>query len=498
MSSALAQLTDYGTDEVPSNMEVRTERVEPIQSSSTDLRYIFRLEPQGYLDSNTLLQFKLNRASGATGDQLRVNSFNGALGAVKRCIFRVGDFILNDSDGVNQWSTWFNLARQRRVVQNRYHAWYLGNQFVTSIDSDVLDTTFGQYQMDDTLGGYNYGSSTSNSLRITTTSANNFKYGIPLGLLIPALKDREIPLFLFSEYKIYIEVEFYGASEYCNANTATTLRAGDADLDAPSEIQLLCDYIVYPSSILERDRAIAMKEGGLVLNFFDVVKIERQLTVTAGTDTSVTTNAEYLAAGVLQNRTTEQEFRIGQEGREVHTLLMWKKFQAKDSTAEAKALLGQRCDSIASESIQWKINGIDVYPEPQVSRASQYDANYLALGYQDLQVERPMFFGDTNSLVAGLTPTGSGLQGTFCTHAYDARTRDYGVVGSGTYVGRYPIVCRYKCTPAVTLSGYSTGDEGNQITLKQDGNYDIDFFAAVTRTAVIQSTVKGMEVSVTS
>ena len=498
MSSALAQLTDYGADGMMSNMEVRTERVEPIQSSSTDLRYVFRLEPQGYLDSNTLLQFKLNRASGATNGELRVNSFNGALGAIKRCIFRVGDFILNDSDGVNQWSTWANLMHQRRVVQNRYHAWYLGNQFVTAIDSDVLDTTYGQFQMDDEQGGYDYSTPGANSLQISATSSDNFKYGIPLGLLIPALKGREIPLFLFSEYKIYIEVEFHGASEYCNADTATTLRAIDADLDAPSEVQLLCDYIVYPSALLERERALTMKEGGLVLNFLDVVKIERQLAVTAGTDTSVTTNAEYLAAGVLQNRTTEQEFRIGQEGREVHTLLMWKKFQAKDTTAEAKALLGQRCDSIASESLQWKINGVDVYPEPQVSRASQYDANYLALGYRDLQVERPMFFGDPNSLVAGLAATGSGLQGTFCTHAYDAKTRDYGIVGSGTYVGRYPIVCRYKCTPAVTLSGYSTGDEGNQITLKQDGNYDVDFFAAVSRTAVIQSTVKGMEVSVTS
>jgi len=497
MSEALKQLTDYGVEGMFSNMEVRTERVDPIQSSTTDLRYIFRLEPNGFLDSNTLLQFKLNRASAAVGDECRVNCWNGALGAIKRVVFRVGDFVLNDTDGVNQWSTWANLIHQRRVVQNRYHAWYLGNQFISEVDATTGDQ-YGQLIPDSDLCGFDYETPVANSLQITTTSTDNFKYGIPLGLLIPALKGKEIPLFLFSEYKIYIEVEFYGASEYANADTATTLRAADSDLDAPSEVQLLCDYIIYPSTLLEKTRSQTLESGGLVLDFLEIVKVERQLTVTAGSDTSVTTAAEYIADGVLQDRSTEQEFRIGQEGREIHTLLMWKKAQNRDATAEAKVLLGQRCDSIASESLQWKINGVDVYPEPQVSRASQYDSNYLALRYRDLEIERPLFFGDPNSLVAGLTASTSGLQGTFAPHAYDCRTRDFGVLGSGTVVGRYPVVCKYKCTPAATLSGYSTGDEGNEIVTKQDGNYNIDFFVANSRRAVIQDKGKGMLVSVYS
>ena len=495
-SEALDFLTDYKVDEVPSIMEVRTERIDPISSNTTDLRYTFRLEPNGFLDSNTLLQFKLNRASGATNDELRVNSWNGALGAIKRVIFRVGDFILNDTDGVNQWSSWANLAPKRRTDLNHYEAWYLGNQLHSGF-SEAADDTYGQYQVDTAASGYDYDTPVANSLKITTTSTDNFKYGIPLGLLIPALKDRKIPLYLFSQYRIYIEVEFHPASVYMNSDQATSLRAGDSDIDAPAEVQLLADYLIYPSSVLEKNTEMTQKEGGLVLDFLDIVKIERQLVVSAGTVTDVNSNALYLTTGVLQDAETSQEFRIGQEGREVHTILMWKKDTDKQAGDDI-VFLEQRCDSIARESIQWSINGIDVYPEPLVHRGSQYDANYLALGYKDLQVERPLFFGDVNSLACGLTERDSGLQGQFCTQAYDCRTKDAGIIGSGTLIGRYPIVCKYKATPATTLLTYSSGNTGTAVVYKQDGTYDIDFFVAVSRRAVIESVAGEMTVSVSS
>ena len=494
--SRLSDLVNYQVNEAPNVMEIRTEKIEPLSSNTTDRIYKFRIEPQGFLDSNSLLQFKLDRPSTNTNTNVRVNCWNGAFGSIKRVIFQVGDFILNDTDGVNQIMTLKNMASRRRVNLNRREAWYHGNQFVTKT-STTADESFGQFEPDTDLGGYDFSDSTANSLEITATTANNFKYGIKLGDLIPALKNQQIPLFLFDQYRIYITVEFHSPSVFCNSDANTTLAAADTDV-AISSVQLLTDYIIYPSSVLEKVRENTQKEGGLVLDFVDWVKVERQLVVAAGTQTAVTTNANYQTNGTVQDATTSEDFRIGMENKEVHDVVMWKQSQDKDSLAEAKILLQQRCDGITHEEVQWEVNGVPVFPNSIKNTAQQYDQVYMSQGYNDLQVERPMYFNDRNSLVSGLAQASSGLVGTFKPQAYDLKVKDVGVLGSGTMMGRYPLVCKYKTAPALSLTTYGIGDTGNSITSKQDGTYNVDFFVSTSRRAIIQSTAKGMTVSVLS
>ena len=586
---ALQFLTNYQVDEVPSVQEIRSDKVTPISSDIPNRKYIFRLEPQGVLDSNTLLQFKLFRAAGATNDELRVNSFNGILGSVKRVIFRVGDFVLNDTDEVNMWSTLTNLSSRRRIELNRYDAFTLGNQFHTTTSS-VDDVTHGQYQVDSSLSGFNFASRTANSLKLQDDENNCYKYGIPLGKLVPALKGREIPLFLFDQYRINLEFEFHPPSVYMNSDSATgTASASDNDATI-SQVELLVDYIIYPSSYLELKRSMTQKEGGLILDFYNVVNVERQLVVTAGANSLVNTNALYDSGGVLQSVKTSQEFRIGQENREIHQIYMLKKKQTKSDVAygppatvtlvpasggtgyvdatlsettadsgvgqglkvtitvvagaittalvttpgigykvgeiftvvgansdgkmsvttigangEVGLMLEQRIDGLSSESMMWKVNGVDVYPEPKKSTASQYDQTYYSMGYKDLQVERPMFFGDPDSLSSGLTAYDSGLQTTYKPLGYDAKvsegvvdpdTNTLTILGTGTLIGRYPLVLRYDCTPASTLTTYGSGDSGNTVCARQDGNYDVNFMITTSRRAIIQSKPKGMTVSI--
>lgn len=505
--SALDFLTNYEVDEVPSFLEVRSDKVTPISTDAANRKYIFRLEPQGYLDSNTLLQFKVYKAAGAgVGDtQLRVNSFNGILGSVKRCILKVGDFVLNDTDNVNKWSTLTNLASRRRSDLNRYNAYYLGNQF-HSVVSETAGDSYGQMEVDDDLSGYDFTSRLANSLLISTDENACYKYGIPLGQLIPAIQGRQIPLFLFEQYRINIEVEFHPPQVYMNAAHGGTGTAVATSAAATiSQVELLVDYIIYPSSVLEEQRAQTQKEGGLQLEFFNVVNIQRQLDVTqtstAG-DATVDTAAKYLAFGALQGVKTQQEFRIGQENREVHQVFMVKQKQDRvdDSggaaTNEASLMLGQRIDGIAYEEIQWKVNGVDAYPDPKSSTASQYDQLYFSLGYKDLQMERPMFYTDANSISAGTTALTSGLQGTYKPIGLDLRVQDTGIVGSGTLLGKYPLVLKYKCDPSNALSAFGTANTGSATSPDQSGVYDVDFIVTTSRRAVIQSTAAGMRVSV--
>lgn len=496
-------LTNYEVDEVPSILEIRSDEVTPISSSVSDRRYIFRLEPQGYLDSNTLLQFKLKKSASADADdtELRVNSFNGALGAVKRVIFRVGDFVLNDTDKVHLWSTLTNMSHRRRIELNRYDAWYLGNQFHSQI-SQTDDATAGQWEVDSTLSGYDFATRTHNSYHIEDDANNCYKYGIPLGKLVPALAGREIPLFMFDQYRIVIEVEFHPPSVYCNSRNGNngTAVATDAAIDI-EDVQLLVDYIIYPSSVLEAARAQANKEGGLLLDFYNVVNVQRQISVPGGAVQTVASNADYVTNGPLQASELSTELRIGQENREVHQLFMVKQKVGKVLVAgggddSASLMLDQRIDGIAAESIQISLNGIDVYPEPKTATSSQFDQMYYSLGYRDLQVERPMYFTDANSISSITTASTSGLQGTYKPIGYDARVMDSGILGSGTLIGRYPIVWKYKATPSMELSNHGAGNTGGAAAPNQSGDYNVDFFVSTSRRAVITSSPKGMMVSV--
>src|SRR5210317_1436067 len=105
----LKSLYDYGTSDMENILDIRSETVEPLTSSAK--KVVFRLEPTGYLDENSLLQFKLKSN---VADVLRMNVFNGGLGAIKRVIFSVGDYILNDVNDVNEWATLHNLLKKSR------------------------------------------------------------------------------------------------------------------------------------------------------------------------------------------------------------------------------------------------------------------------------------------------------------------------------------------------------------------------------------------------
>ena len=56
---ALNALADYSSDAVaPNSMDIRTEYLEPI--TSNPLKYTFRLDQAGYLDTNSLIVFKVS------------------------------------------------------------------------------------------------------------------------------------------------------------------------------------------------------------------------------------------------------------------------------------------------------------------------------------------------------------------------------------------------------------------------------------------------------
>ena len=109
-------LVDYSVNDLESNMEIRTERLDPIVSSK--YRYVFRIDSSSYIDRNSMLVFKPKTTVAASGN-LRLNCFNGGLGAIKNVELQVGDNSIQKISGVNRWSTLNHVASRSPQVQNK-------------------------------------------------------------------------------------------------------------------------------------------------------------------------------------------------------------------------------------------------------------------------------------------------------------------------------------------------------------------------------------------
>lgn len=489
MSQNLQSLYNFTPTDQPNVLEIRTETVNPLTTSAT--KAIFRLEPQGYLDENSMLLFKLAKSATAAGE-LRVNSFNGALGAVRRATLSVGDWILNDTDRVDKWATLHHLMTKNRSVYNGVDSHYLGNQFKTKPNpsklrngADDYDNVNGELipdsancgvslgkENDGTVAGYEGYIAAINSHQLDTNAANNFEYGIRLGYLFPCLQGRQLPLFLFDQYRIRITIEWNPTSVFCN-NIIRTNYAGAQYLNADegqvtiSNPLLLIDYLLYPAVVQETLRNDLNKEGGYTIDFYDVVRIVKNL------------------EGGLDRVKQTQEFSMGQANREVHRIYMLR--QQALSGRRSTLLLDYQCDGMNIESVNWNINGVDEFVESLENPAWDYDNLAMALNTYP-SVERPMYFSDETTEFCVLAKDTNPLHSTYKPLGLDLRNGQPGIVGGGRLIGNYPIVCRYTRTP------HAPDDAINHRDTRLAQN--IDFFVMCSRRATITSGMKGNDVRV--
>lgn len=501
---SLQDLSNYNEPISQSQMEIRTEYVEPITSNT--LKYTFRLDQAGYLDENSMLTFKLLANDGA--GLYRTNVWNGALGSIKRVIFQVGDNILNDIQEVYKYATLKNMNISP-TERNKKLGHYLGNQFHTHVVNSSSDVASDTYRGDGALPVYNtqddvarVGTITTdigrsginfgkfddgtnagvNSGVISNNADNNQQYGIPLGFLIPAIRGQKIPLFLFQDQRILITVEFNTSEKYVNNLKASEIAyttdgkvatAGANDV-IPTQVRLVVDYIIMPSEIQNEVVEQTKKQGGYRLEFYDVVNVEKNIpTGTNGTIQSI-------------------EHRIGQNGREVHNIIMWKEGQASDlkvvgNNAKSSALLlGQHCRGFEEEEYNCEINGRDEFNEFKFNPVSQWNEVGEVLG-SDFKVDRPMYCNDSNTSQTLLATRNDGLLGNMKPLCLSLRNGEPLLVGGGRQIGNYPIVWKWKRKCVNTAV---------QNCRKSNTTVKCNYFIEVSRVANIMNTGRGMNVVV--
>ena len=504
MTSMMNILTDYSVDDTPNIMDVKTELISPISSSTNSYKQTFRLDTAAYLDSDTLLLFKgLAKDANTSADDLRFNSATGCLSAIDRVQFRIGGFVIQNLSEAGLWSALNVLYKERPDKQNKYWTHYFHNCLKPKVaghssDADLAkasdagkNATVGSFVIDSAKNGFDYGAAAdgagakSNNARITNVAADNMLCAVPLSVIIPALNNKTLPLFLFEEYKVFIDIFFsQKASEYANkATTAGGGGAANADIAANdgditfTDVQMLVDYLILPSSVQEEVRNETRKEGGYDLEFLNTVNVKKRI------------------PNATANVTQREEHRINSENQEVHYIQMARKFETPQGKNSNKVWLGQRIDGVSVESTQYVVNGVEIYPEPYISPVSQYNQLCDTLS-GDLEVVKPLYSCDVNTEYALSAAPESGLQGKFKPLGVSLRNGNGGVRFSGKQIGNYPIVVRYTRRPHGAVNVNALGAGASDIALAENGAMNVSYFVGMTRMANVRESPQGMLVSV--
>ena len=503
--TSLQQLMNYDVNDTPNQIEVRTDTLEPIQATAT--KFTFRLDQAGYLDLNSMLVFK---HEGATTNTQRVNPWNGALGGIKRAILQVGDHILNDVQDVYKYAT-MSRINVPPTQRNQFFGHYLGLQWHSKVQNsgtfeqggaDLEGQAYqtqdggrvGTILVDPIKSGIKKGDATSgtgvaiNSYGIGTNVDNNPQYGITLGMLFPALKGQKIPLFLFDKQRILLKVEFNPVAEYVCDISQNNYNAQEVMMPQTAiglnNVRLIVDYVIMGGEVQNEVMAQTQKQGGYRLEFYDVVNVIKGI------------------AGSATGTRRDIEHRIGQNGREVHNIFMWKQYTSDASFRNdyptltnnrgAKCLLrGQHCIGVENEEYNCEVNGREEFTDFKFNPVSQYNELKVALG-RPLYVDKPMYCNDENTTASLLSMVNNGMTGVMKPLAVGLRSGEPALVGGGRMIGNYPIVWKYRFTPIDTAT--KTAKTANALGFA-DG-FNVNYFIEVSRIANIRNTPKGMSVIV--
>lgn len=505
----MTNLFDYNVNLQPAVMDIRSETLEPISSSSH--RYVFRLDQAGQLDANSVLLFKTKLANNGNNrpNNCRVNAYGGGLLAIKRATFQVGDYILNDVQDIGRISNLVDMGTINSSNNSKYNGHYFKNNFqykalkAYGTDGDAnaggslsQQGGAGTIIYDNKRSAINFGHPTDNTkhgkvnnLIITADDATNHQIGIPLGNLFPCLKGQEIPLFLFQDYRILLTIEFHNADKYVNLvhktpnHNSQMCEAADV---VPSEVKLQVDYIIYPSEVQNEMREKTNAQGGLTLAFPDIIKVEKQIPDIAG-------NNDEADSG----KTQSVEHRIGMDNKEVHKIYMLKQLtHGAVPKHHDRLFMNARCDGMPQEEYNCNIDGVDIFQENKFNPSSQYDEATNCLG-DDLKVARPVYFNDPNTYMSRLADPAGGLLGKLKPLCLDLANGNAGVVGAGRSIGAYPIIWKYSRKGATRVLNRSTsGNAAGNLLNNHKNAMAVDYFVYCSRTANIKSSPSGTMVMV--
>lgn len=390
----------------------------PVDTSSANLnRVTFKFPKTGLLtaDSMITLQPILGNSSAGT-TTLTPNFVNGVIGAIKRTRILVDNKVLVDLErpGLAENVKLYSRHTQIELAEKEYKL--MGNQFRTQTNADGTEG----FNVGDTRVVKNAtGNLVSCSKNLILQEASSKVYGIPLKHLgADFLEAASLPVFLLGHREMILELEFFAdCREYVCSPQADTINADSVKINL-ANCELVSTHIALPPDV-ESQEIANMARQPVQYPLLDTYVIKGVV------DTS-STNV---------NDTKTENYRINFQNREVHNIMMC----AVKNTITGTSIMGnQFATSLGDESLQLKINGLNLFDRPINTQPMLYQLTTYSEDGRTLKIPYNAWAVTKQSLKAYLQPNLAinpeyfDYRGGFHYIKVDLSNANSGVFGSGT------------------------------------------------------------------
>ena len=370
-----------------SNLEIKTEILDPISSSNQEV--VFQIPKNGILDGGSFVSLAV-RVPNAQSGNCFLPLQTGIYGLVSSCQLTIGSKVIASNEDFGHYAT---MIRQFATPEHRAYVEQVkaGNSMdrfgvIGSGRICPKDMTTA-VEADDNTGHIQ----TPTMFRPTDLDSTTPTFSVPLSMLIPMMKKRQLPLFAIKE-NVYLRIQFTqqthgtvaGASYgniCCLGNMNGTAPAVNVSI-VPSlpNIKFHSDHLYYDEATMASTLSQSQSAQGLSYVYEDLVL----------TNTQIQASANPTAPAVID---VNVERQIAVSGRTVRNLMIQQK-----PTNSSHNLLGKyfsHCTT-ANDNYNFRINDSRYYDRDLVSPSMKYNELSKVLGVP-LQVPHQLYSANCDS-----------------------------------------------------------------------------------------------------
>ena len=477
MSSQLPEILKVQTLPTISNMEIKTEVLDPITSSTSEI--VFQIPKNGILDGGSFVSLAVTTASGVSDAFFPLQT--GIHGLVKSAFLMSGSKVIASTEDYGHYAT---MLRQFETPEHRAYVEQVksGNSMdrFTSIDNATgrimpKDLQYNTFANDDSARAV-----VPSFIKPTDSDATTPVFSVPLSQLIPFMRSRQLPLFAMKENVFLRLILNTQVGRTDGKICCFTSGSGSSGVITPSftNIKFYSDHLYYKDGSMEATQKAIFSDNGLSYIYEDSVLTTHQLP--AVTDP---------ASPAITEQKVERDIAVS--GKVVRSILISEK-----PTNDSHNLLGQyysEADTTDRE-YNFRINEQRYYDRDIKTPSMKYNELSKVMS-KPLQVPQQLYSldADTNKANADNTlnqnsvyigqieayqlPNATNtsrltdIRGHSHYTGVDLTTTGFNVLGNGKRIGVKPIV--YQCTEKRT--------EGKQ------GAREIRFYSNVERVITIKN-----------
>jgi len=424
------------------NMNIKTEVLDPITINQNQA--VFQIPKTGILDGGSMLQVGVTTA-GALFFPLN----SGCHSIIKSCFLKVGGKVIASNEDYAHYTT---MVRQFDTPEHRAYVDMVKSGCVADRFAEVESGRIGYRDLVATIDAGDATNSTFNVpdlVKPTNDDSTTPLFSIPLSVLIPMMKSRQLPLLAIKEH-IYLEVNFNsqpaGTKGVICCETDGNAGGTAVRISEPN-VKFVSDHLYYTSEKMDALSMQTMSQQGLSVLYEDLLLTNAQVP-----------SSGVGGGGVVQDQKVERQIAVA--GKTVRNILVSDK-----NAGENHELLGQYFskDLQIPSAYNFRINEQRIYDRDVEDPPRKY-VELSEVFNKPLMMPNQLYSFDCdtdkstvaqalnqNSFCIGKveghqlptatnTTAGNDVRATSSYVGYDATTTGFNVLGNGANIGTKPII----------------------------------------------------------